>query len=196
MPVSRRWRWGSCWTTSCSITAGALDGSSGLILSVIMCRAMNRSFTNVLFGAFGQVQAGAAATEAKAVKSGTAQDAADPARQRRQGRHRAGLRHGGLAGAAPRARNLRPAHQEGGGREVRDPSRRRPHAGAHERPARGGRGPVRRADRDGRHQPRPAADRRRARHRRQRRRRTRRRDTIRRARSTACRSSTPTARSS
>jgi len=59
------------------ITAGALDGSSGFILSVIMCRAMNRSFTNVLFGAFGQVQAGSAAGEAKAVKSGTAQDAAD-----------------------------------------------------------------------------------------------------------------------
>jgi NAD(P) transhydrogenase subunit beta len=59
------------------ITAGALDGSSGFILSVIMCRAMNRSFTNVLFGAFGQVQAKAAAGEAKTVKSGTAQDAAD-----------------------------------------------------------------------------------------------------------------------
>ncbi len=59
------------------ITAGALDGSSGFILSVIMCRAMNRSFTNVLFGAFGQVQAKAAAGEAKAVRSGTAQDAAD-----------------------------------------------------------------------------------------------------------------------
>jgi H+-translocating NAD(P) transhydrogenase subunit beta len=60
------------------IIAGALDGSSGLILSIIMCRAMNRSFTNVLFGAFGQVQAGAKdAAEQKPVKSATAQDVAD-----------------------------------------------------------------------------------------------------------------------
>jgi NAD(P) transhydrogenase subunit beta len=59
------------------IVAGALDGSSGLILSIIMCRAMNRSFTNVLFGAFGQVQTQAQAGEAKPVKSATAHDAAD-----------------------------------------------------------------------------------------------------------------------
>jgi NAD(P) transhydrogenase subunit beta len=59
------------------VTAGALDGSSGFILSVIMCRAMNRSFTNVLFGAFGQVQAVRAAAEQKAVKSATAQDVCD-----------------------------------------------------------------------------------------------------------------------
>ncbi len=59
------------------IIAGALDGSSGFILSMIMCRAMNRSFTNVLFGAFGQVATIAAAGEQKAVKSGSAQDAAD-----------------------------------------------------------------------------------------------------------------------
>ena len=59
------------------IIAGALDGSSGLILSIIMCRAMNRSFTNVLFGAFGQVQTSTAAAEAKTAKSGTPQDVAD-----------------------------------------------------------------------------------------------------------------------
>ncbi len=58
------------------ITAGALDGSSGLILSIIMCRAMNRSFTNVLFGAFGQVQPGAAAVEQRTYKSASPADAA------------------------------------------------------------------------------------------------------------------------
>src|SRR5687767_7167666 len=59
------------------IIAGALDGSSGLILSIIMCRAMNRSFTNVLFGAFGQVQVGSAAATTRTVKSATPQDVAD-----------------------------------------------------------------------------------------------------------------------
>ncbi|MGD0212966.1 MAG: NAD(P)(+) transhydrogenase (Re/Si-specific) subunit beta [Terriglobales bacterium] len=58
------------------IIAGALDGSSGLILSIIMSKAMNRSFTNVLFGAFGQVQAAAATGEAKPVRSATPEEAA------------------------------------------------------------------------------------------------------------------------
>ncbi len=58
------------------IVAGALDGSSGFILSVIMCRAMNRSFTNVLFGGFGQVQAGMGQATDKPVRSASAEEAA------------------------------------------------------------------------------------------------------------------------
>ncbi len=57
------------------VTAGALDGSSGLILSIIMCRAMNRSFTNVLFGAFGKAQPALAAGEQKAWKQETVEGA-------------------------------------------------------------------------------------------------------------------------
>ena len=59
------------------IIAGALDGSSGLILSIVMCKAMNRSFTNVLFGAFGSVQAATAEDSGKTVKSATPSDAAE-----------------------------------------------------------------------------------------------------------------------
>src|SRR5471030_1640057 len=61
------------------IIAGSLVGSSGAILSYIMCRAMNRSFFNVLLGGFGN-EGGAAATggaqEQRRVKSGSADDAA------------------------------------------------------------------------------------------------------------------------
>jgi proton-translocating NAD(P)+ transhydrogenase subunit beta len=59
------------------IIAGALDGASGFILSVIMSRAMNRSFRNVLFGAFGTPRpAAAAAAGERTVRSITAEDAA------------------------------------------------------------------------------------------------------------------------
>ena len=59
------------------IIAGALDGASGFLLSLIMSRAMNRNFRNIMFGAFGQVQAGAVAEiEERPVRSGTAEEAA------------------------------------------------------------------------------------------------------------------------
>jgi NAD(P) transhydrogenase subunit beta len=65
------------------VTAGALDGSSGLILSIIMCRAMNRSFTNVLFGAFGTVQKIKAIGEQKEWKQESPEGAAQLLEQAR-----------------------------------------------------------------------------------------------------------------
>ena len=59
------------------IIAGSLVGSSGAILSYIMCRAMNRSFISVILGGFGAAEGAAAAgAEQKTVRSGAAEDAA------------------------------------------------------------------------------------------------------------------------
>jgi len=59
------------------IIAGSLVGSSGAILSYIMCKAMNRSFISVIMGGFGAAEGAAAAgTADKTVRSGSADDAA------------------------------------------------------------------------------------------------------------------------
>jgi len=59
------------------IIAGALDGASGFLLSIIMSRAMNRSFRNIMFGAFGQVQEKPAGEiEERPVRSGSPEEAA------------------------------------------------------------------------------------------------------------------------
>lgn len=60
------------------IIAGSLVGSSGAILSYIMCKAMNRSFFNVILGGFGGESgtAAAGAAQQRNVKSGSADDAA------------------------------------------------------------------------------------------------------------------------
>jgi NAD(P) transhydrogenase subunit beta len=62
------------------IICGALDGGSGLILALIMSKAMNRSFSNVLFGAFGSdaaAGAGGAGGKSGSVREGTPEDAAE-----------------------------------------------------------------------------------------------------------------------
>ena len=58
------------------IIAGSLVGSSGAILSYIMCKAMNRSFVSVILGGFGGESAAVADAEKKPVKSGSPDDAA------------------------------------------------------------------------------------------------------------------------
>ena len=122
------------------IVAGALDGSSGLILSIIMCKAMNRSFTNVLFGAFGQVQAAAAAAAraARRPQRHAGGGRVDPA-----GRELVVIIVPGygmaVAQAQHKVRELFDVADEGGGRRaVRHPPGGGTHAGAHERAARRG----------------------------------------------------------
>ncbi len=58
------------------IITGALVGSSGAILSYIMCKGMNRSFVSVILGGWGGEVAAAAGAEARPVKQGSAEDAA------------------------------------------------------------------------------------------------------------------------
>lgn len=59
------------------IVAGALDGASGFILAVIMCKAMNRSFANVMFGGFGAaVVASASGKDDRVVRSASGEEAA------------------------------------------------------------------------------------------------------------------------
>ena len=124
------------------IIAGALDGASGFFLSILMSRAMNRSFANVLFGAVGSVRADTAAqVEAKTVIRYTPEDAVQMLRDARSviivpgyGMAVAQAQHvvsriERTAVAAGRDRPLR--HSSGGG----------PDAGPHERPV--GRGPGR-----------------------------------------------------
>jgi NAD(P) transhydrogenase subunit beta len=57
------------------IVVGALVGANGIILSIIMCKAMNRSITNVLFGAFGNVVKRTGTAEKKEAKAISVEDA-------------------------------------------------------------------------------------------------------------------------
>ena len=118
---------------SALIIVGALVGSSGAILSYIMCKAMNRSFISVIMGGFGGETAAAGGTaEQRPVKHGSAEDAAFIMKNAGKDYHRARLRHGGGAGAARSARTGRSSEERRRRSEIRHPSRGRAHARAHE----------------------------------------------------------------
>jgi NAD(P) transhydrogenase subunit beta len=135
------------------IVAGSLVGSSGAILSYIMCKAMNRSFISVILGGFGAAEgATAGAAEQRSVRSGSPDDVAFllgnaesviivpwlwPRRRTRAAR--------GQGDGAE-------AHRQRRERALCDPPGRRPHAGTHERAAGGSRGSIRSGLRDGGHQ--------------------------------------------
>ena len=103
------------------IVTGALVGSSGAILSYIMCRAMNRNFVSVILGGFG--------TEGGAVSAGvhgdavsiTHEETAELLEGRQERDHRARLRHGGGAGTELGERRGGEAQDEGRERALRDP---------------------------------------------------------------------------
>ena len=149
------------------IVVGALVGSSGAILSYIMCKAMNRSFVSVILGGFGGSTGPAMAVEGEQI----AIDAEGVAAALNDADCVIIVPGYGMAVAQAQQCGLRTDAQAARRRQdraLRDPPGRRPPAGPHERAARRGQGSLRHRHGNGRDQRGLPADRRRHRHRLQR----------------------------
>jgi hypothetical protein len=135
------------------IIAGALDGASGFILSIIMSKAMNRSFGNVIFGAFGAAPESAGELVTGEMKEISVEDAALQLAYAQKVIVVPGY---GLAVAQAQqiVRELADQVERRGGGEVRHSSGGGPHAGPYERATRRGEHSVRETARHGRDQPR------------------------------------------
>ena len=131
------------------IVAGTLVGSSGTILTMEMATAMNRSVANILFAGFGGAPAGGGGggDRGAPARLDRRPGRGDQARLRRHGRDRPRLRPRRRPGPARDQGGRRRAGEARRHRQLRDPSRRRPHARPHERPARRGRRALRAAAR-------------------------------------------------
>ena len=143
------------------IIAGSLVGSSGTLLTILMGRAMNRSLANVLFGAFGAHAPGAPGAAGDGgggtVREATPTDVAAMLAYADQRDRGARVRARGRPGAAHGARAGRRAREAGRRGELRDPPRRRPHAGHMNVLLAEADVPYRGAEGDGRDQPRVPA---------------------------------------
>ena len=153
------------------IVVGALVGSSGAILSYIMCRAMNRKFLSVIMGGWGDGASASSSSDDDEEQGEAVPIQADGVAELLRDADSVVIVPGygmAVAHAQHPVAELTRKLKDGGERALRDPPGRRAHARAHERAARRGERALRPGARDGRDQRRARRHRRRHRHRRER----------------------------